>query len=117
MSRPCAHEPLIPDECIYCAWMVSDNARGHDKRQQWGEDESHVIKRSTASAPVSVARAIPRSCKFLGAPTGETATCPSCRGGVQLKLFSCQIHGSCTPGKAAPEIACCTGCKQYQGRD
>ncbi len=113
MPRPCDHDPIQPNNCLHCGWLVSDNERGREKRAQWGEDESHVIKRATTEVKAPP----PRVCKFFGKPTGKTAVCPSCRGKVELKLFECQIHGACTPGKSAPGVACCKGCKQYQGRE
>ncbi len=57
-------------------------------------------------------------CFHLGAPTGETVRCPSCRGDVSLKVFSCGVHGTCTVGKKAPSVAgCCKGCRQYKSKE
>lgn len=52
-------------------------------------------------------------CVHLGADTGEKTDCPSCTGRVQLNVFSCVIHGRCTPQKPAPGTACCTGCPDH----
>lgn len=52
-------------------------------------------------------------CRHLGPSTGETVECPTCSGRVQLKLFACAVHGTCTPGKAAPGVANCLGCDSY----
>src|SRR5579872_7199565 len=55
----------------------------------------------------------PLPCRHLGAPTGESALCPTCSGRVALKVFGCAIHGKCTQGKAVPGVACCTGCPDH----
>src|SRR5204863_5209365 len=31
-------------------------------------------------------------------------------GRVELKLFTCAVHGVCTQGRAVPGVACCAGC-------
>jgi hypothetical protein len=88
MPPPCGHAPPEPG-CSLCALA------GRDPRYRalWG---------GPAAAPAP--------CRHLGAPTGETAACPSCRGRVGLKLFACATHGRCTRGTAAPGVACCEGC-------
>ena len=50
------------------------------------------------------------ACPHLGTPTGETVTCPTCRGHVELKVLACALHGRCTPSRAAPGVACCLTC-------
>lgn len=52
-------------------------------------------------------------CAHLGAVTGDTVPCKSCRKTVQLKLFKCAIHGVCTPSRSVPGIPCCTMCSDY----
>lgn len=52
-------------------------------------------------------------CTHRGAETGETVQCGTCRGGVKLKLFSCALHGRCTPMKKTGDIACCVECPDY----
>ncbi len=51
-------------------------------------------------------------CPLLGAPTGETVPCQSCKGTVELKVLACAHpkHGRCTPTKKVDGIACCLGC-------
>lgn len=56
-------------------------------------------------------------CGNLGAATGDTVTCPTCTGNVQLKVFTCTEHGTCTIGKKAPGVACCDGCNSYRKPD
>lgn len=52
-----------------------------------------------------------RSCRYQGEATGERVLCPSCTGHVELKLFACEVHGSCTLRRQVPGIACCQhGC-------
>jgi hypothetical protein len=52
-------------------------------------------------------------CRHLGADNGQTVSCPTCRGKVALKVFSCALHSRCTPTRAVPEIACCADCADY----
>ncbi len=51
-------------------------------------------------------------CRLLGAATGETETCPSCRGTVRLKVFACEHeeHGPVTTNKK------CGNCAGYEPR-
>jgi hypothetical protein len=54
------------------------------------------------------------SCRHLGEATAETVLCPTCSGHVELKLFACCVHGRCTTTTAAPDVACCATCPDYQ---
>lgn len=56
---------------------------------------------------------LPDACANLKAPTGESVECGSCQGRVSLKLFECQVHGTCTIGKKVDGRACCKGCPDY----
>lgn len=94
--KPCGHEQHDP-ECRICYLAMTD-AR---YRELWG----------MASLPTS-----PLSCIHLGEPTGETITCPSCRGSVQLKLFKCEVYGQCTLGKSVGDVACCNGSRGPDGK-
>lgn len=51
-------------------------------------------------------------CVHLGQPTGETIACQSCTGQVQIKLFTCAVHGSCSLAKPVGR-PCCAGCDSY----
>lgn len=55
-------------------------------------------------------------CRHLGAATGASVSCPSCRGHVELKLFGCAVHGDCTLGKPAAGHGCCVGCPDKSAR-
>ncbi len=52
-------------------------------------------------------------CRHLGADTGGTVPCPSCRGTVRVKLFACGVHGTCTAAKSVAGHACCHTCPDY----
>lgn len=53
-------------------------------------------------------------CEYLGDDTGERITCPSCTGHVQLKVFSCGVHGTCTLRQKVEGTACCyQDCQHY----
>lgn len=54
-------------------------------------------------------------CIYFGEPTGETVSCPTCRGRVELKLFGCEVYGKCTMVKPVQGIACCNGTKSANG--
>lgn len=82
-------------------------------RRKWrlqliGEMPKPIVQ----DAPHSAQRK--EACALRGEATGETVTCPSCRGTVELKLFTCQPHGKCTVGKPVDGIACCLTCHEYK---
>jgi len=57
-------------------------------------------------------------CTHRGEFTGESVGCQSCNGNVQLKVFSCEVYGTCTLGKRVESVpGCCQGCKDYQSVD
>lgn len=58
-------------------------------------------------------RSISLPCTFLGQPTGETISCPSCNGSVKIKTFVCGLHGTCTLNKQVPGIKTCR-CVDYR---
>lgn len=53
-------------------------------------------------------------CIHLGAETGATLRCDSCRGQVQVKLRACAVHGHCTESKAVANTVCCPSCPDRQ---
>ncbi len=57
----------------------------------------------------SIKRRTQSTCQHLGAATGETTTCGSCKGNVQIKLFKCEIYNECTIAKPLPGKGCCAG--------
>lgn len=105
---PCGHAQPQPDSCRWCGMAVNRDRR---YLALWWPDESVTPKVSSQHGPAEGGRAV---CVHLGEPTGGRVACPSCRGRVQLKLFACAVHGSCTPLKKAPGVACCVGCSDYQ---
>jgi hypothetical protein len=56
------------------------------------------------------------ACAHFGEPTGQTTTCPTCKGHVEVKLFECGIFGDCTPVKEVPGHACCNGTRGVDGK-
>jgi len=52
------------------------------------------------------------ACQHRKEVVGEME-CPTCRGSVQIKLFSCSIHQQCTVAKPMKELACCLTCEDY----
>lgn len=55
-------------------------------------------------------------CSHLGDDTGRRVTCPTCKGNVQLKLFTCDVHGNCTRENAVQGITCCKNCPDYSSQ-
>ena len=100
MGRPCTCDrlppPGAPYTTAYCrpCWLYHND---HAYRRLWGGDD-----------------ALRLPCAALGAYTGTTADCPSCRGRVQIKLRGCAVHGRCTEVKSAPGVACCATCPDYR---
>lgn len=54
---------------------------------------------------------VSEQCPYFGEPTGESIDCPTCSARVSLKVFACEVHGKCTPGRKVNGVACCRGCK------
>lgn len=41
--------------------------------------------------------------------------CSTCSGRIQLKVFTCAVHGECTNAKRGDGVAgCCVGCADYR---
>lgn len=51
-------------------------------------------------------------CGFKGEQVGQ-ATCRSCCGNVQLKVFACSVHGRCVVGEADDETQNCQCCESF----
>lgn len=49
----------------------------------------------------------PLKCVHRGELTGEEIKCPTCRGHVMLKVYSCDIHGKCILGKTREGVQGC----------
>lgn len=72
---------------------------------------------TASSSPESVPgtcgrKVLPLPCVHRGEPTGQKVECPTCNGRVELKVFTCEIHESCTIKKKVDGHACCEGCPQ-----
>ncbi len=55
-----------------------------------------------------------KPCRHLGAATGERVQCPTCAGNVEIKLMTCEKHGTCTRGKPLQGVRCCADCGDYR---
>ena len=40
--------------------------------------------------------------------------CQTCSGNVRIKVFSCELHNSCTVRKPIEDLPCCITCEDYQ---
>ena len=77
---------------------------------RWRDDPRYAELRNgtaVAPAPVKARPVINLPCIYKGPQTGEKIGCQSCKGNVQLTLFACQIHGTCTLGKRVSGHGCC----------
>lgn len=70
---------------------------------------THSAHKKPSAKPLPMVDA---PCIHRGEENG-LANCPSCKGNVQLKTFTCAINGKCTIGKQAPGVECCKGCTDY----
>lgn len=77
-----------------------------------------IVDRERANRqPAAMLPSPPKAaCINLGKPTGETRTCETCTGKVELKVMTCDVHGTCTIGKPVDGLACCKGCGDYVER-
>jgi hypothetical protein len=48
-------------------------------------------------------------CSHLGKFSGEYVDCTTCRRGVKLKLYDCEVYGQCTLTKGVDGFPCCEG--------
>jgi hypothetical protein len=55
-------------------------------------------------------------CVHLGESTGQLLECPSCTGGIRVKVFACSVWGVCTPVKMVPGTWCCKHCPRYEAK-
>ncbi len=97
MPRPCTcdnlpspGEPWAKGYCRLC-WLYHNDER---YRRKWDELGLGDLLR----------------CRHLGEATGQTVVCGTCSGHVELKLFACAIHSTCTTAKQATGHACCAVC-------
>jgi hypothetical protein len=78
---------------------VSDPAVTADRRSP----QAHLAAPFPARLP----------CRHRGAVM-ETRECAACKGRVRLKLFRCDLHGSCTTMRSLEGAACCARCEGYE---
>lgn len=103
---PYCHDPVRPDTCKLCERYVRDPAF------------AAVIdgvplprgKSRTLPAKASPRTAVVPGCVFRGEATGETRSCPTCKGHVEIKLIACAVHGQCTVARQVAGVPCCAGC-------
>jgi hypothetical protein len=100
-------QPWRPGQCAVC-WHYH-----HTPAFREGHGERRPAIAATPGREAKTASPRPK-CNRRGEPTGEKVQCRTCSGRVELKLFSCSVHGRCTLGKSVPGIACCKGCEDYR---
>lgn len=101
MTRPCKCDNYLQGEPYVL---------GRDCRLCWLFHSHDGYNRSWGGPGVK------RRCLNLGLATGERVECVECtaKGNkVQLKLYACKAHGTCTLGKRVPGHGCCDSCAEY----
>ncbi len=90
MKRPCPHAdgPTEPKTCRVCYLFENDAG----------------FRKLLGGSPLPE-----HPCRHRGEEVG-LELCPSCKGHVEVKLFSCKIHGKCSTHKKLEATACCRGC-------
>jgi hypothetical protein len=91
MARPCTC-----DDCPRCTLYHTDERY----RRLW----------EPGAPPIRLGE-----CKHLGGEVRRVG-CGTCKGRVELKVFTCAVHGACTLRKKTGEAACCDGCKDFSPR-
>ena len=56
------------------------------------------------------------ACRHCGSEVRRT-TCTSCCGHVELKVFACELHQECTPGRIIEGLSCCLICLDFEATD
>ena len=82
---------------------------GSQCRLCWLYDNSHDYREFWGGPPLSEGRGQVLKCPHLK-DVARKQLCPSCRGHVELKVYSCALHGECTLQKAIPGTRCCASC-------
>jgi ADP-heptose:LPS heptosyltransferase len=101
MARPCLELHKVGEDrnCRACQWIRDPGPRGRKYRQIWGEPEPESYQAINdrvivSTNDVAARTAQPHPCRHRGAE-GQRETCGSCGGNVQIKTFSCALHGRC----------------------
>jgi SAM-dependent methyltransferase len=89
-------QPWTPDVCLLC-WRALNRP-------------AQVVKHGGPRPPVNQRR----RCRHRGDETGDRVQCPTCRGRVQLKVFSCAIHGTCVLEKPNGSVRDCASCADHE---
>lgn len=122
MTPPCNHKEPQITSCSWCYMAIYKDVR---YAKLWfnlepGEVYSKYREAATPPKPIVQNTDVVKeslisslmNCQYLGEDTGERVKCPTCRGGVELKVFDCRIYGKCTIQKQYNYMACCNGFNQ-----
>lgn len=91
--------------CGFCRHYAADAGfRGY-----WDARPAKLARLAAqrAGQPAGPAPSPRGPCRWLGEATGRFVTCPTCRGVVKLKLFACEVFGSCTLSERVEGVDCC----------
>ena len=82
--------------------------------QDWDCDSEAVapVVRQLSEPVATRSAAVSSACIHRGDEL-RNELCPTCRGGVKVKVFACGVFGECTIGKRMSQIACCSTCLAF----
>lgn len=107
--------------CIYgqchagfCCTVCGRPFDGNRDRECIGAPEGGLPKELAIQKPcVGCGGRSQSTCIHRGEETGETILCTTCAGRKDLKVFTCDVFGTCTVGKKVDWHACCKGCDRF----
>ena len=99
---PCTCGRVRGGSCFHC-WLATQPAAQYTPTPVAQTVAANSVTRSLPILP---------PCPYRGPATGAVAECPSCDPAmkVRLKLFACEVYGTCTAAKKVAGHGCCEGC-------
>lgn len=109
---------VTPCECDAAGWCAR-----HGCQKTWGlvelcrrlPDWFEIWERGRGpgqSTATETRRKDATDCTLRGAEL-RREQCPSCQGRVEIRVFACALHDSCTIAKPLSDTACCASCGDF----
>jgi hypothetical protein len=97
------------------AWVFSSLAQVSDPATGTARvsEPAETVDRKSPESPSTGSFLARPPCRHRGAVIA-TRECAACQGRVRLKLFRCELHGSCTTTRTSEGAACCGHCEGYE---
>jgi len=113
---------VTPCECNAAGWCAR-----HGCRKTWGlvelcrrlPDWFEAWERGWGpgqSTATATGRRNATACTLRG-PELRREQCPDCQGSVEIRVFACALHDSCSIAKPLPDTACCASCGDFTSAD